>query len=90
MMQLAAKYADYFDKYGEDKGFELLRFEVVVSVLSYTYTLFLIDSIDPIESIPRCKKEKYFFISKKYFEKKEQRIRASKAAYVLELITSNF
>lgn len=90
MILLATKYGEYFNTHGEEKGFELLRFEVIVSVLHCVYNIFIIDNIEPIEQIPKEKKEKYFDISKRYFEKTNQRIRASKAAYTLELITSNY
>ena len=90
MILLATKYGDYFNMHGEEKGFELLKFEVIVSVLHCVYNIFMNDGIEPIENIPQDKKKKYYNISKKYFEKTNQRVRISKAAYVLELITSNF
>ena len=90
MITLASKYANYFIQNGEEKGFSLLRFDVVVSILNTIYLDFMKDGIDGIEKIPQEKKIKYYNISGKYFIDKSHRIKASKAAYILELITSNY
>ena len=59
--------------------------------LLYTlYDTFLRDDgIMPIEFLDDEKKRFYYDISCRYYQTKEDRIKASKAAYVLALITSN-
>jgi hypothetical protein len=87
---LAAIYCNYFNKHGEDEGFKILRFQSVVSVLCNLYQTFISEGIAPIELIEMDKKKKYYTISIKYYSRLNERIKASKAAYVLELITSNY
>lgn len=86
MQNIAAIYAKNFDRI----GFSMLQYEVVVSVLYFLYPIFVKDGIDPIEAISQEKKLKYFSLSGIYFSETQKRVKASKAAYVLELITSTF
>jgi hypothetical protein len=83
-------YVKYYDTHGEEKTFLLLRFPFVVNILSSLYFLFINEGIEKIETLPENKKQKYFDTIKTYYQTKEERIQASKAAYALELITSNF
>ena len=62
---------------------------VPVKILNELYDKFMADGIAPIESISNEEKMKYWNIGKKYHPDQPSAIRASKAAYVLALITSN-
>lgn len=73
---------------GKD-GFILLKSSVACKLLNELYNKFILDGIPPIESLPEDKKINYYNISKKHCEDKDYLIMVSKAAYVLNLITSN-
>lgn len=68
----------------------ILSSSVAVQLLQELYSTFIKDGIDPIESLPTSKKTLFFRQSCRFHETKEQRIASSKAAYVLELISSTF
>lgn len=53
------------------------------------YGKFILDGIPSIESLNEDKKLFYFNIARKYYVNTKDIIQASKAAYVLSLITSN-
>ena len=68
----------------------LINLSVPCKALSDLYKTFIeTDGIMPIEFLDDEKKRFYFDISCKYYQTTEDRIKASKAAYVLALITSN-
>lgn len=68
---------------------EILKYSSVVSILNFMYNCFVLEGIDTIENIDRQLKIKFFEISCKYYNTTEERIKASKAAYTLSLITSS-
>ena len=62
---------------------------VPVKVLNELYDKFMKDGIAPIESLTPEEKTKYWTIAKKYHTEQSMAIKASKAAYIISLITSN-
>jgi hypothetical protein len=85
-------YADYYAKNGEQKTFDfVLKSHVSLYVLNNLYENFMLGGgIDEMSKISQEKKEKYWKLACEYFTDLPDRLKASKAAYVLELITSNF
>jgi len=82
-------YVEYFNEEKND-GWRILCGKVNVSVLHELYLKFMKgNEVPPIENLELNKKQKYWDIAGKYYSEKEQRVRATKAAYVLSLITSN-
>lgn len=73
----------------KDSGYYLIRLAIPMKLLYELYLKFMRDGITPIEEIPTDKKQKYFNISRKYYSDLKDQIRASKAAYTLDLLTSN-
>jgi len=73
-----------------DNGSEwvIIKSSVCVKLLNELYYKFLKDEITPIEQLQEDKKWHYYNIACKFYNTKEQRVKASKAAYVLSLITS--
>ena len=87
--ELIQLYYDYFTNPKND-GWRLIGSSVCVVVLSELYKKFLDKGeIISIEELPEDKKKMFWDISGRFYETKEQRVRASKASYVLSLITSN-
>jgi len=87
---IASTYVDYYNKYGNDKTLDFLfGNKFTLMVLTTLYQNFIKDGIAPMETLPQETKQKYWDIGCKYFEEMGDRIKASKAVYVLELITSN-
>ena len=85
-------FADTFIRWNEagKSGYDLIKMSVPLTLMNDLYFKFMKDGgIEPIENLPKEKKQFYFDQSCKYYEFTEQRIKASKAAYVLDLITSN-
>lgn len=86
-MMFAESYND-----NKEKGLDCwscIGLTVPCKLLSDLYLKFLKDGIPAIETLPEEKKRHYFDIAKKYYTESKDTIRASKAAYVLALITSN-
>lgn len=90
MINIAKLYVGFSIKHGEEETFKLIRAKSVVSVLYHLYQTFIKEGTIPIESLPKEKKIKYYQIACAYYSSLKERIKASKAMYVLELITSNF
>ena len=87
---MAVMYVDYYNKHGEEKAYNfILTTKVSLSVLNSFYDGFIRDGIEPLEKVPQDKKEKFWQIACKYYEDLPDRLKASKAVYVLSLITSN-
>ncbi len=89
--KLIVWFADYFNELnskGKD-GYCIINGSVPCTLLSEKYSQFIKEGISPIEKLTTEKKKKYFNIAKQYFTEKEEQIKASKAAYILDLITSN-
>lgn len=84
-------YVDYFNQHGEQKTLDFVfTTKVSLSVLNSLYQVFISEGVDEMGKIPQAKKEKYWSIACKYFIEMGDRLKASKAAYTLELITSTF
>jgi hypothetical protein len=88
-IKIGGLYAEYFFKNGEEKGYALIQYKSVVMILCSLYRFFMLDSIPSIESLPEVDKYKYFAFGKKYYYTRNKIIEASKAAYVLSLITAS-
>jgi hypothetical protein len=89
--KLVIFFAEYFLKLkseGKDEWL-IIKSTVACGVLNETYRKFIFDGIPPIEKLTQEKKLFYYTLVCKYYEDTEQIIKASKAAYVLELITNN-
>lgn len=88
--ETAVMYVDYYNQHGEQKTYDfVLGTKVALSVLNSLYENFVRDGIDELGKLPQETKQKYWDIGCKYFESMADRIKASKAIYVLSLITSN-
>lgn len=72
---------------GKD-GYMILCSTICVKLLSELYKKFISEGVEPIETISKNLKEKYWNAAKKYYQTEPEAIKASKAAYVLSLITS--
>lgn len=75
-------------KHGKD-GFMIIKFTVPLKVLSELYERLCKADVPPIETIPAEEKERYWSMAKTYYQTEEDAIKASKAAYILSLITSS-
>lgn len=73
---------------GKD-SYLMLCSTVLVKVLYERYLQFLKEDIPPIESLTPELKTKYWNAAKKYYQTEPEAIKASKACYVLDLITSS-
>lgn len=89
---MGALYVDYFNVNGEEKTLDfVIKTHVAVNVLGGIYEdAILNNAITLMSAIPQEKKEKYWNIACKYYEEMGDRLKATKAVYALELITSNF
>ena len=72
---------------GKDE-YLMLKFSVPCNALYKLYNKLVQVDVAPIEAITDQAKEKFWNIAKKYYTDKESAIMASKAAYILHLITS--
>lgn len=87
---MGALYVEYYNQHGEQKTYDfVLKTHVALSVLTTLYDNFIKDGIPELGTLPATIKQKYFDIGCKYFEEMGDRIKASKAVYVLSLITAN-
>lgn len=87
---MGALYVDYYNQHGEQQTYDfVLKTHVALSVLNSLYEAFIKDGISELGTLPQETKQKYYDIGCKYFETMGDRIKASKAVYVLELITAN-
>lgn len=70
--------------------YAIIRFKVLSDILSSAYN-FLVSSneIIPLEELKPDVKQRLWDIAGKYHQEKELRIKASKAAYVLEVSSLN-
>ena len=81
-------YNDYFTD-EKNNGFDLLCSTVCVMVLSELYERFVFNKeVPPIETLVIEQKKKYWEAAGKYWDDKDKRVKATKAAYTLALITS--
>lgn len=92
--KLILYYGNYFTELNEQgkDGYLILSSTVCIMLLHELYNKFIKDGIEPIEALPKEQKEKFWIAAKKYCkeeDKNKDRFKASKAAYVLKLITSS-
>lgn len=85
----AEKFAEFETK-EKDSGYFIIKGSVAMQLLVELYKQFLRDNdVKALEDLPVERKQKYWNIAKKYYTEKEHAILASKAAYTLDLISSN-
>jgi len=87
-MQFANSFLEAEQK-EKNSGYYLINLIVPMRLLFELYNKFMNDKITPIEDLPTEQKLKYFNISKKYYNETKDQIKASKACYTLDLLTSN-
>lgn len=88
---IGAMYAEYFLSHTQEETFDFVfKTSLAVPILNSLYNKFVDEGIDVLEKIPQDKKQKYWDIACKYFKELPERLKASKAVYTLELITSTF
>ena len=73
---------------GKD-GYLIIKFVVPLSILSGLYERLKSIDVPPIETLTVEEKKKYWEIAKKYYESEQEAIKASKASYMLSLITNS-
>ncbi len=76
-----------FNEKGSD-GFCIIKCAVPCKLLNELYLTFVKDGIPTIQSLPKEQKTKYWNIAKRFYQTEPEAIKASVAAYVLELLTS--
>jgi hypothetical protein len=76
------------EKEGKD-AFILIKFSVPMGCFLNLYERLVLVDVPPLETLPVVEKEKYWNIAKTFYPDKEQAIKASKAAYMLSLITNS-
>lgn len=81
----------YKKKDAGDDEWDCLKGKVAISILTSLYFRFTNEEIpfEKIEELPIEKKLFYWNIAKRYYSTQEDAIKATKAAYILSLITSN-
>lgn len=87
-IQFAESFMDA-EKKEKNSGYYIINLTVPMRLLFELYNKFMNDGITPIENIPTEQKQKYFNISRKYYNDLKDQIKASKACYTLDLLTSN-
>lgn len=87
--ELIQYYYDYFTS-GKNDGWRLIGSSVCVTILSELYKKFMDNKeAEPIENLLIEQKKKYWDIAGRFYSETALRVKATKAAYVLELITIN-
>lgn len=83
--------ADIFNKRVEDgkDGFLIIKSSVAVKVLSSLYERLILVDVPCIQSLTKEEKEKYWDISKQFYDIEADAIKGSKAAYIIALITNS-
>lgn len=83
-------FADIFNERTEKgkDGYLIIKFSVPLSILSGLYERLSKVDVPPIETLPIDEKKKYWSIAKQFYESESQAIIASKAAYMISLITN--
>lgn len=72
----------------QEKGFMVLKSSVILNAMYWLYLkLVLTGEIKPIEILGVEEKNFYWEVAKRYYTEKDQAVMASKAAYILDLIT---
>jgi hypothetical protein len=87
--KIAGIYAQYFIDNGKDKGYELLLSkDFPLSILNSLYRTFINEGVPELSTIPQEEKSRIWKLALKYQTENQKRIEASRAAYVLSLITN--
>ena len=87
---MAITYVEFYNQHGEQRTYDfVLKTHVSLSVLNALYDTFIKDGIPELGTLPEITKQKYWETGCRYFEDMGDRIKASKAVYVLQLITAN-
>lgn len=87
---MAVAYVDYYNEHGEENAQRFtLTTGVAISVLNNLYDGFVKDGVMPIEQLSKELKEKFYKVACKYHNELSGQLKATKACYVLSLITSN-
>ena len=76
-------------EYKKKNGFIILKSGLCINVCCSTYEKLILVDVMPIDSIPQEEKIKYWNIAKEYYPEKQDAIKASKAAYIISLLTQN-
>ena len=74
-------------KDGGSDGYLLLKFTLPLNQLLRLYEKMEASEIPPIEMLTDEQKQKYWKIARGFYDDKETAIKASKAAYMLDLIS---
>ena len=82
---IASLIGNHYSKTGDCN---LLNSEIGLSVFLSIYDRFILEGITKIEDLPKEDKMKYFNMVKEFCITKEEKIKKSKAAYILSLITA--
>lgn len=82
--------ADIFNKRVKENkdGFLIIKSSVAVKVLCSLYERLILVDVPCIESLTKEEKEKYWEIGKQFYELENDAIKASKATYMVALITN--
>ena len=76
------------EKQKSKDGFILLKSGIFISCFLMLYEKLILVDVMPIDSIPQNEKLKYWNIAKEYYTDKETAVKASKAAYMICLISN--
>ena len=88
--KLIVLFADIFSKRiakGED-GFMILKSSLALRILSNLYEQLCLVDVPKIETLPLEQKTSYWLIAKQFYNDHKMAIQASKAAYMICLITN--
>lgn len=88
---LIIKYGQLFQMFqaaGSD-GYKIINGTVPLKLLYEKYLSFLKQGLKPIEELTDKEKQFFWNVAMKYYPDKETRIQASKASYVLWVITND-
>lgn len=69
-------------------GYVIIKSGVAMKILWNLYERLSLIDVPTIDGLPLKQKEKYWNIGKEFYELQEDRIKASKAAYMISLITN--
>jgi len=70
-------------------GYIILYSSVACETLHNLYLKLIQVDVKPIEILPVAEKNKYWEIAKRYYTEKDLAIRASKAAYMITILTNS-
>ena len=80
----------FFKREKDNKdAYLMIKSNVVLNIFYKLYNKLTLLDVPPIESLTSEEKTKYWDIAKRYYSDKDKAIKASKAAYILTLITNS-